>query len=239
VCRVSNAFATISHRRVLGAARSAGVARGAYYAAMVDELGLFPLPVVLLPTERIPLHIFEPRYLELIDECVGEGHEFGLVLVTDDAFHPVGTRAAVAEILERLDDGRLNIVVEGGERFRIVEVTEGRSFTTALVEPVEDDDEAAPELARALDLFTSLADEAESNVDIPDSDSPLLDFELAARVDFAPDDKQDLLASTSPAARAERLADLLGLALEAVRTEKQLRERAGQNGKVTPLEPPT
>jgi len=63
-----------------------------------------------------------------------------------------------------------------------------------------------------------------------------LDFELAARVDFAPEDKQELLASTSPSARAERLSELLELALEAVRTDKHLRERAGRNGKVTPLE---
>ena len=137
------------------------------------------------------LSLTKPRVIELLHQALPERYQrlrLGVAhadaenaagLIRDalhDAFHPVGTRAAVAEILERLDDGRLNIVVEGGERFRIVEVTEGRSFTTALVEPVEDDDEAAPELARALDLFTSLADEAESNVDIPDSDSPLLDF---------------------------------------------------------------
>jgi Lon protease-like protein len=142
----------------------------------------------------------------------------------------------VAEIMERLEDGRMNIVVEGGARFRVVEVTDGRSFTTADVEPVEDDDETPADLSRALELFTSLASEAGSDVDIPDAQSPLLDFELAARVDFAPEDKQDLLASTSPSARAERLAELLELALEAVRTEKALRERAGRNGKVTQLD---
>src|SRR5689334_4215854 len=201
----------------------------------MDELGLFPLPVVLFPTERIPLHIFEPRYVELIEECIDDGTEFGLVFAADDVLHEVGTRALVAEVMERLDDGRLNIVVEGGERFRVVEVTTGRSFTTADVEPVEDDDEDPPDLSRALELFSSLAGEAGSNVDIPEAASPLLDFELAARVDFAPEDKQEILASTSPTARAERLAELLELALEAVRTEKHLRERAGRNGKVTPL----
>jgi Lon protease-like protein len=200
------------------------------------ELGLFPLPVVLFPTERIPLHIFEPRYVELIEECLADGSEFGLIFADGDAFHEIGTRAAVTDVVERLDDGRLNVVVEGGERFRVLEVTGGRSFTTADVEPVSDDDEAPADLSRALDAFAALAGEAESDVDIPDGDSPLLDFELAARVDFAPEDKQELLASTSPAARAERLAELLELALEAVRTEKHLRERAGQNGRVTPLE---
>jgi Lon protease-like protein len=203
----------------------------------MEDLGLFPLPVVLFPTERIPLHIFEPRYIELVEDCVTQGREFGLVFTSDGTVHEVGTRAAVAEIMERLDDGQMNIVVEGGTRFRVVTVTNGRSFTTADVEPIEDDDESPPDLSRALELFQSLAGEAGSNVDIPDPASPLLDFELAARVDFAPEDKQDLLASTSPSARAERLSELLELALEAVRTEKMLRERAGLNGKVTPLEP--
>src|SRR5919206_82954 len=108
----------------------------------VPELGLFPLSIVLVPTERIPLHIFEPRYKELISECVENGEEFGLVLATGDgAVHEVGTRAAVAQVLEVLDDGRMNIVVEGGDRFRLVDLTSGRSFTTGMVEPVEDEDE--------------------------------------------------------------------------------------------------
>lgn len=203
----------------------------------MDELGLFPLPVVLFPTERIPLHIFEPRYLELIEECFTEGREFGLVFTSVDGVQEVGTRAAVAEIMDRLDDGRLNVVVEGGARFRVVAVTSGRAFTTADVEPVQDDDEIPPDLSRVLELFTSLAGEAGSDVDIPDAESPLLDFELAARVDFAPEDKQGLLASTSPSGRAERLSELLELALEALRAEKVLRDRASRNGKVTPLEP--
>ncbi len=207
----------------------------------MPELGLFPLPIVLLPTERIPLHIFEPRYRELIEECIETGSDFGLVLTDGEgAVHEIGTRASVAQVLERLDDGRLNIVVEGGERFRLLELTSGRSFTTGIVEEVEDEDEPAPatEVVRAVEVFAALASEAESDVDIPDPDSPLLDFELAARVDFAPDAKQELLASTSPGGRMSRLIELLEIALQAVKIEKALRERAGKNGKVTPLDLP-
>src|ERR1041385_6627899 len=84
----------------------------------VADLGLFPLPPVLLPTERIPLHIFEPRYRELVQECIDTDGEFGFVLATGDgAVHEIGTRARIAGVLEELDDGRMNIVVEGGERF--------------------------------------------------------------------------------------------------------------------------
>jgi len=207
----------------------------------VPELGLFPLPIVLLPTERIPLHIFEPRYRELVEECIESGADFGLVLTDGEgAVHEIGTRASIAQVLERLDDGRLNVVVEGGERFRLLELTGGRSFTTGIVEDVADEDQpaSASDVARAVDLFSSLAVEAESDVDLPDPDSPLLDFELAARVDFAPDAKQELLSSTSPGVRMTRLIELLEVALEAVKIEKALRERAGRNGKVTPLELP-
>jgi Lon protease-like protein len=206
----------------------------------MPELGLFPLPIVLVPTERIPLHIFEPRYKELIDECIELGEEFGLVLATGDgAVHEVGTRARVAEVLEVLDDESVNIVVEGGERFRLLELTSGRAFTTGIVEAVLDEKEPAlpADLDRALEVFGELAAVSESDVDVPDADSPLVDFELAARVDFATEAKQELLAMTSPRERMKALVGLLELALEATRLEQTLRERAGRNGKVAPLDP--
>ena len=202
----------------------------------MSDLGLFPLPIVLVPTERIPLHIFEPRYLELITECHESGEEFGLVLATGDgAVHEIGTRAAVLEVLEVLDDGRLNVVVEGRDRFRLLELTSERSFKTAVVEPVVDEPEPPDPAAaeRALELFRELAKIADSDVDVPTADSELLDFELAARVDFGTDAKQELLASTSPRARMTRLVELLELSIEAIHRERQLRELAGRNGKVS------
>ena len=205
----------------------------------MPELGLFPLPIVLVPTERIPLHIFEPRYKELIEECVETGAEFGLVLATGDgAVHEIGTRARVTDLIERLEDGRMNVVVEGGERFRLVELTSGRSFTTGVVEEVVDeDDPASPvDAAKALEIFADLAVAAESDVDLPEADDPSLDWALAARVDFGVEPKQEVLASTSPRFRMERLVELLQTSLEAVKLEATLRERAGRNGKVAPLE---
>jgi ATP-dependent Lon protease len=209
----------------------------------VPELGLFPLSIVLVPTERIPLHIFEPRYRELIGDCIDLGEEFGLVLATGDgAVHEVGTRARVAQVLDVADDeGTMNIIVEGGERFRLLDLTSGRSFTTGIVEPVQDDDEPAEsaDVDRALEIFTELAETSDSDVDVPDALSPLLDFELAARVDFATEAKQELLAMTSPRGRMKALIGLLEIALEAVKLELTLRERAGRNGKVAPLDPET
>jgi Lon protease-like protein len=204
----------------------------------VAEIGLFPLPLVLVPTERIPLHIFEPRYKELIGECIEHRSDFGLVLAAGDgAVHEIGTRAAVAQVLEVLDDGRMNIVVEGGDRFRLLELTRGRSFTTGVVEEVvdEDDPPEAAAVGRALEVFRALAETTGVDVDEPAADSPLLDFELAARVDFGIDAKQELLSLTSPRRRVARLVELLERALETVELERELQERASGNGKVAPL----
>ncbi len=206
----------------------------------MSELGLFPLPIVLVPTERIPLHIFEPRYRELIDECVANDSEFGLALSTGDgAVHEIGTRARVADVLEVLEDGRLNVIVAGGDRFRLLDLTKGRAFTTGIVEPVGDDDDPADvvDLERALEVFGELAALAESDVDVPDPKSSTFDWELAARVDFDVDQKQELLAMTSPRRRMARLVEVLETSLEALRAEQLLRERAGRNGKVTPIDP--
>jgi Lon protease-like protein len=206
----------------------------------VPELGLFPLPLVLMPTERLPLHIFEERYKELIAECLESDDDFGLVLATGDgAVHEVGTRAAVDEVLDMLDDGAMNVVVRGGDRFRLLELTSGRSFTTCLVEPVEDDDEVADsvDVARALELFGSIAAIAETEIELPDADTENIDFVLAARIDFGADAKQDLLATTSPRERMTKLLALLELALESTQLQKTLRERAGKNGQVSPLGP--
>jgi Lon protease-like protein len=206
----------------------------------MPELGLFPLPIVLVPTERIPLHIFEPRYRELIDECIEIGEEFGLVLATGDgAVHEIGTRARVARVVEELDDGSMNIVIEGGARFRLVDLTSGRAFATGVVEPLEDEDDPPldADIERAFEVFRELAEASESDVDMPDPDSPLFDFELAARVDFAIEAKQGLLSMTSPRARMKTLVGFLEIALQAIRLEQTLRERASRNGKVAPLDP--
>jgi Lon protease-like protein len=199
----------------------------------VSELGLFPLDVVLLPTERIPLHIFEPRYKELIGECLAEEREFGLVFGDSDGLRDVGTRAAVVEVLEEFPDGRLNIVIEGRERFRLIGLTEGRSFATGDVQPVADEAGVSEREQRdaALGLYRTLAELVEADVDEPEVDSGLLSFELAARVDFGPQRKQELLELTSEPERLGRVANLLQSAIDAIRLERELAERAALNGR--------
>jgi len=133
------------------------------------EIGLFPLELVLLPTERVPLHIFEPRYRELIEECLAREAEFGIVLADERGLRAVGTRAHVADVLERFPDGRLNILIQGGGRFRVVELIGGRSFQTAQIETVADGtggpaDEA---VERGLKLFRELREASTSPTSSP------------------------------------------------------------------------
>ncbi|HEY7692380.1 MAG TPA: LON peptidase substrate-binding domain-containing protein [Gaiellaceae bacterium] len=203
----------------------------------MPEIGLFPLELVLLPSERVPLHIFEDRYRELIGESLAGGTEFGIILEDDDGLRQVGTSTGVIELVHTFDDGRMNVLVEGRRRFRLVEETEGRSYRTAMVEPLDDDVEepTAEEAERTLEAFRRLAEIAEADeVDVPGAGGEeLLSFQLASRVDFGTVLKQELLELRSERARLDRLVDLLGQAAGALAREREVRERASGNGKVT------
>ena len=194
----------------------------------MDEIGLFPLPIVLLPGERLPLHIFEERYKELIAECLDEGAEFGLLLADENGLREIGTRAAVVTVLERFDDGRLNVVVEGGERFRLAAPTSGRAFQTARVEPVRDDGPAAtPEdasaAAAALERVAGLAG---AEPPAPGAGS----FDLAARVQLEPVLKQELLELRSEGDRLRLLTRLLDAAAEQLAATEHRAAVAARNG---------
>jgi Lon protease-like protein len=197
----------------------------------MEEIGLFPLGIVLLPSERIPLHIFEPRYRELIGECIELDREFGLVYADESGIREIGTLARVAAILEQFDDGRINVVVEGGRRFAVERVTEGRSFMTAEVGAVEDEEGKVADDTRrdAAGAFRALAALAGAEPELEEA-SPLLSFELAAQVELATDDKQSLLESRSEQERLERVAVLLDEARRLLIATRELGEVAKRNG---------
>ena len=212
--------------------RHAAIVAAVVRSTVMPELGLFPLAIVLLPTERIPLHIFELRYQELIRECIERDEEFGLVFEDDDGCRKVGTRGAVIDVIDRFDDGRLNIAVEGRERFRVVAETTGRSFRTAEVEPLTDDDAVSDRTARdrALELYRGLGRVVDTPIDEPSADSGVLSFELAARVDFGAARKQELLELRSEPERLRMVTQLLERAAEAITLEQALSRTASTNG---------
>ena len=203
-------------------------------ARRMSELGLFPLPLVLLPTERVPLHIFEERYRELIGECLDSGGEFGLVFADDEGIRDIGTRARITEVLARMADGRMDILVEGGARFRLLELTTGRSFHTGEVAPVEDEEDRASSesIERALSFFDRLRELTGSDVDVPEADAAQLSFVLAGRVEFSPDDKLRLLREVSERRRMDLVCELLEHATATARRVRGAAERAATNGRV-------
>ena len=203
----------------------------------MSELGLFPLNLVLLPGEHAPLHIFEPRYKELIGECLEEGREFGLVLADDQGMRDVGTRAGVIEVLERFADGRLNVVVEGRDRFRLLQLTAGRPFATAEVSDIDDEgeDPTEEEVERCLAAYERVVSAADADLEDLDLDAESIAFQIAARVDFGTEVKQGLLELRSERERVIRLAPMLDRAADAVERDREIRERASSNGRVEPL----
>ena len=129
----------------------------------------------------------------------------------------------------------MNVVVEGGARFRVARLTSGRSFQTAEVEPVEDDEKAVDPEARerALALFHQLSSIAEADVGEPDEAAPGLSFDIAGRVDFGATVKQRLLELRSEPDRIEALIELLEKAVDTLEREKVRAERASGNGRVS------
>jgi Lon protease-like protein len=203
----------------------------------VDEIGLFPLNLVLVPGEQAPLHIFEPRYRELISECLDFGNDFGLVLEDDEGLREVGTRCNVVEVIDRFPDGRLNVVVEATERFQLLEVTDGRAFRTAEVEtlPDEPDTPLEDEVEEVLAAYARVVAAAEAELDDLDLDADSVAYQIAARIDFGTEVKQGLLELRSERERVVKLAPMLNQAAEAVEREREIRTRAAGNGRVEPL----
>ncbi len=200
------------------------------------ELGLFPLQTVLLPGEVMPLHIFEERYKLLFNELM-DGGEFGALLVEEKGIREHGCAARVAELVERLEDGRMNVLVEGDRRFRLLEIQAPEDleerYLTGVVEYFDDEEpEASPERAdRALQVFRRML----TLMDVADPRRPSgqgpLSFRLASAVDFGVPIKQDLLESVSEEHRLETLIAVMESILPKLELRKQRESAIRGNGK--------
>jgi Lon protease-like protein len=199
------------------------------------EIGLFPLAAVLVPGELMPLHIFEERYRRLIADCERHGQEFALLYADDDGTRELGCTAELADVIERFDDGRLNVVVRGGEVVRVVEITRGRAYTTARVEAAEDNPDAGGEATSALELYLRVAEAtgAEADPSIT-GQADLVSYAIAARVEFPPAEKQRILEERSERGRLAVIAELLTRGLKNLADAAEIRDRAHTNGKVAP-----
>jgi Lon protease-like protein len=199
-------------------------------------LGLFPLGIVLLPDEVVPLHIFEERYKKLIGERLEEG-EFGIVLAEEDTVRECGTAARVTQLIEEMDDGTMNILVRGGRRFRIIEVREPADseadYLSAEVEFYRDSEpEGSPALQEAvLEVFARML----ALMDVEDPEEPAgegpLSFRVAGAVDFGAALKQELLESLSEEQRLETLLTMMTSLLPRLELRKEREEAIRGNGK--------
>jgi Lon protease-like protein len=201
---------------------------------------MFPLGTVLVPASVLPLHIFEPRYRDLVARCVAGPEPFCLVHADDEGIREVGCLAIGLEVVERFDDGRLNVVVTGGEPLRIERVDEDtHSYLAADGLTVEDDGEPATSesVEQALDAYRALVQVAEGGDGPPEPEAgPRLSYEIAGRIDFGPEVKQRLLEVRSEPERLREVVELVVQATKAVRTASAVSARAHTNGKVSPPE---
>jgi Lon protease-like protein len=204
------------------------------------ELPIFELPLVLLPGELLPLHIFEDRYKRMIGRCLEHGEPFGIVFRDPEGgARRIGCEARVTEVTERFDDGRLNIVVTGERPFRVLDRFEASEFPAGEVAPVDpgaaEYDPEPPHsdaASSARDAFAALVERVGGEAPDRAALDALDSYELAARVELPADTKQRLLELRSEPERMTVLARALGALLDAVARSREIAERARMNGKV-------
>jgi Lon protease-like protein len=195
---------------------------------------MFPLGMVALPTESVPLHIFEDRYRKMIEECLAAEREFGIVWLSEEELKPVGCACEIDKVLERMEDGRLNILVRGTRPFRLVERQDDLPYPAAVVEfLMEQEEETDPEaVLEARGLYAELVEQATDKTLDAEELEALDAYTMAATVEFGTDVKQELLELRSENARLRLLARLMRAALKRLEFVDRAQARARSNGKV-------
>jgi Lon protease-like protein len=204
-------------------------------APPVRDFPLFPLGLVALPTESVPLHIFEDRYLRMIAHCLeGEGSEFGILWLSDEELKQTGCACRVEQVLERMPDGRLNVLARGTRPFRLLERQDELPYPAGVVEFLaeepEEPDEQVGTSARELygELVSQATDRELSTEELGELDS----YQMAGTVEFELESKQQLLELRSETARLRLLGTLLSGAIERLELLERAQVRAQSNGKV-------
>lgn len=199
-----------------------------------DRIQLFPLNVVLLPGADLPLHIFEPRYLEMVGRCVKEKSEFGVLLALPNGVVRVGCTAEIIEVVKRYDDETLDILTIGRAPFRVLEFFDENPLAEGQVDYLEDRESPAnPALRRELvELYetchTLIFEDYPKNMEGEKCD--LFSFMIAGSLPIDLLWKQQILELRSEADRQERLAGYLRAWAPHLQKTGVMRQRAGGNG---------
>jgi Lon protease-like protein len=198
------------------------------------DFPLFPLGIVALPGEVVPLHIFEERYKAMIADCLDLDREFGIVWMSEDGLRPIGCACEVTEVLERMEDGRMNILTRGTRPFRVVSRQDDHPYPAGTIEFLEDrPEETQPDAAQ--DAREAYADLVERATDERPGDEKLermSAYEMAATVEFGLEAKQGLLDLRSENARMRLIARLFRAAAKRLDFIERAQARARSNGKV-------
>jgi Lon protease-like protein len=199
-----------------------------------DRIPLFPLNVVLLPGADLPLHIFEPRYLEMVERCLKEKSEFGVLLALPKGVARVGCTAEIIEVAKRTDDETMDILTVGRERFRVIEFFEENPLAEGQVDYLEDRDSPGnPSMRRELlELYetchTLLFEDYPKNTD--SDPSAQISFVIAGTLPMDLLVKQQILELRSELDRQERLVGYLRAWAPHLQKTGVMRQRAGGNG---------
>ena len=198
-----------------------------------ETFPIFPLPLVLLPTELAPLHIFEERYKRMINLCIEEATEFGIVWLGDSGLAEVGCTARITELIDRMEDGRMNIVVRGGRPFRLLRRIDELPYPAGEIELLDDDEDASASHAEAVrssyaEVVEKATDERPKDEDLAEMDA----YRMAATIELEPALKQKLLDSRSEDERLDIVEDLFTKAVERLERAEHVSEIARSNGKV-------
>jgi Lon protease-like protein len=200
----------------------------------LSDIPLFPLNVVLMPGTPLPLHIFEERYKQMVNECLESGAEFGMVLADESGTRQVGCTARIVELVQRFDDGRLVILVEGSRRFELKNVFTGKPYYVGEIEYIEDGPEEdvtplAEQCVALLERVVEAATEGSVGIEI---EPPYrnLSFAIAGRIEFDLETRQQILELPTEKGRLERVKELLTEMADRLERERKVREIAETNG---------
>ena len=175
-------------------------------------LPIFPLSFVLLPAMPLPLHIFEDRYKEMMGDIIPEEHEFGVVLAKEDGIVNIGCSALVDRVVNRYDDGRLDLLAIGQRRFRIDSIDQDKTYLRATVDYFNDEDatDVPPDLnQKAAAAFRQLLEiERPDVVEEPKLDRSRMSFQLAQYI-YDLDKRQTVLSLRSEVERLEFLVKII------------------------------
>ncbi len=201
----------------------------------VDDLPIFPLSMVLLPDELVPLHIFEPRYREMVARCESFDEPFAIVFESGGQLAPIACTAYVAEVFDRFPDGRSNILVRGHQRVAISEVFDRHSYRSARAHELPDELSLASidEQDAALALFRDVVRVGgQEEGDTSALAGAGLSYRLAARIELSDDARQALLEDRDETSRLVKVAALLAAVRVGIQVAAEVERRARANGHV-------